>query len=804
VKRRLGKRAKKIEAPEAPTMNDHMQKRVREAVFLLITAVSIYLLVALFTYHAMDPGWSHSSSHAPIANAAGKAGAWLADFSLYALGYLAFIFPILITYAAWVYFRYRKEEGKSFHYPMMLLRFSGFFLIILSGAALATMYIKPTLTALPFDSGGIVGGVIAWHMVSIFSYTGSGIFLLALFLIGTTLFTGFSWLKLAERTGAACLSLARFTHKKIASGDWHLVIGRLLEKREARAEQKTYAMEQEPLAPRIEPQLLSDDAPPKVTLTERISRKIPKIARTEKEPVSMPDIPTAKKTMSYRKPRMGSMPKLSLLDEAKPNLQAAYSNQQLAERSNEVESRLADFGVQAKVTAVNPGPVVTRFELQLAAGTKVSKISTLAKDLARSLSVVSVRVVEVIPGKSVIGLELPNEHRAVVALQDVLASRVYKSAHSALTLALGMDIAGHPVIADLGKMPHLLVAGTTGSGKSVSLNAMLLSLLYKSTPAQLRMILIDPKMLELSVYDGIPHLLVPVVTDMKDAATALRWCVAEMERRYRVMATLGVRNIAGYNVKIEEAKKNNKPIPDPFQEQVDNMEQQYLEALPEIVVLADEFADMMVVVGKKVETLIARLAQKARAAGIHLILATQRPSVDVITGLIKANIPARIAFQVSSKVDSRTILDQQGADQLLGHGDMLYLPPGLGVPVRVHGAYVGDDEVHRVVNHLKTTAEPQYLNEILDAPADFSSGDPVVDAAFDVGSSDAERDEFYDQAVHMVTKARRVSVSSVQRRFKIGYNRASRIVEAMELAGVVSTMEGNGSREVLAPPPRDG
>ncbi len=413
---------------------------------------------------------------------------------------------------------------------------------------------------------------------------------------------------------------------------------------------------------------------------------------------------------------------------------------------------------------------------------------------------ISVRVVEVIPGKSVIGLELPNDHREVVSLQDVLASRQYNNARSVLSLALGKDIAGHPVIVDLAKMPHLLVAGTTGSGKSVGLNAMLLSLLYKASPQQLRLIMIDPKMLELAVYDGIPHLLTPVVTDMKDASNALRWCVIEMERRYRLMAALGVRNLAGFNAKVGEAIAKGKPLLDPFTRDEETGEPKTLDELPQIVVIADEFADMMVVVGKKVETLIARLAQKARAAGIHLVLATQRPSVDVITGLIKANIPTRIAFQVSSKIDSRTILDQQGAEQLLGHGDMLYLAPGTGVPVRVHGAFVSDDEVHRVVGYLKENAEPNYCEDILNENIgqDLSGYTQAAD-----GENDAERDEFYDEAVHFVAKSRRVSISSIQRRFKIGYNRAARIVEAMETAGVVSAMENNGSREVLVPPPTE-
>lgn len=470
--------------------------------------------------------------------------------------------------------------------------------------------------------------------------------------------------------------------------------------------------------------------------------------------------------------------------------------------SRNVELRLHDFGIEAQVVAVHPGPVVTRLELQLAAGTKVSRITSLAKDLARSLSVISVRIVEIIPGKSVIGLELPNINREVVRLREILSSQQYEHTHSPLALALGKDIAGYPVIVDLAKMPHLLVAGTTGSGKSVCLNALLLSLLYKYTPTEVKLILIDPKMLELSVYADIPHLLAPVVTDMKEAINAFRWCVAEMERRYKLMMTLGVRNISGYNNKIREAKNKGAPLLDPLWHDHDGDKSEELQELPYIVVLADEYADMMMVVGKKVEELIARIAQKARAAGIHLILATQRPSVDVVTGLIKANIPTRIAFQVSSKIDSRTILDQAGAEQLLGFGDMLYLPPGSGIPVRIHGAFVMDEEVHRVVKDLRSHGQPEYLEEILDGSVGPIVGiDNENSLEFSTGASDAEQDPLYDQAVKIVVESRRASVSNVQRRLKIGYNRAARIVEAMEAAGIVGPMETNGNREVLAPSP---
>ncbi|MCC6715289.1 MAG: cell division protein FtsK, partial [Gammaproteobacteria bacterium] len=484
-----------------------------------------------------------------------------------------------------------------------------------------------------------------------------------------------------------------------------------------------------------------------------------------------------------------------------PPAKGGYSEETLEAMSRQVELKLADFGVEAQVVAVHPGPVITRFELQPAAGVKVSRITNLAKDLARSLSVVSVRVVEVIPGKSTVGLEIPNTKREVVTLSEMLSAREYEASTSPLTLALGKDIGGKPVVVDLARMPHLLVAGTTGSGKSVALNAMILSLLYKSTPSDIRLIMIDPKMLELSVYEGIPVLLAPVVTDMKEAANALRWCVNEMERRYRLMAALGVRNIGGYNRKVQDAIEAGKPLVDPLVRAsgAEEEETPTLDALPYVVVIVDELADMMMTVGKKVEELIARLAQKARAAGIHLILATQRPSVDVITGLIKANIPSRIAFQVSSRVDSRTILDQMGAETLLGHGDMLYLPPGVGLPTRVHGAFVSDQEVHQVVAHLKASGTPEYIDAIV-------CGDLDEDLAGNGGYGEAngtaeDVDVLYDEAVRFVTETRRASVSAVQRRLKIGYNRAARMVEEMERAGVVGSLQSNGTREVLAPPP---
>jgi S-DNA-T family DNA segregation ATPase FtsK/SpoIIIE len=496
----------------------------------------------------------------------------------------------------------------------------------------------------------------------------------------------------------------------------------------------------------------------------------------------------------------GRIPPLALLDDPRP-VRTGYSKAVLEAMSQQLELKLLDFGIEIQVVSVHPGPVITRFEILPAPGVKVNQISNLAKDLARSLSVSGVRVVEIIPGKSVMGLEIPNEHRELVVLSEIIRSRNFDRSPSSLTLALGKDISGKAVVADLAKMPHLLVAGTTGSGKSVAINAMILSLLYKATPDEVRLILIDPKMLELNIYEGIPHLIAPVVTDMKEAANALRWCVAEMERRYRLMATLGVRNISGYNKKIREAQSAGRPIKDPLFDKSrlllnPDAEPEPLETLPFIVVVVDEFADMIMVVGKKVEELIARLAQKARASGLHLILATQRPSVDVITGLIKSNIPTRIAFQVSSKIDSRTILDQMGAETLLGHGDMLFLPPGTSVPERIHGAFVDDHEVHAVIKAIKKTGEPNYIYSVVE-----ESSFPVLPGEAATDSSGAEADPLYDEAVAVVTETRKASISYVQRRLKIGYNRAARMIEEMEAAGVVSMVQSNGSREVLAPPP---
>ena len=797
----LAKKAKRKSASEQSLSSGSAAKifffRIKEGLLLVSFALSGFLLLALTSYRYDDPAWTHSSIVTSIANKGGRVGAWLSDVLLFFLGYMAYAIPLIICYCAWMTYlhRHRQETPTPFKYPMIAMKLLGMATILAAGSSfVALLFVMPPNT-FPHNSGGVVGSMIAYHSLVYLNFIGSIIMIVTLFLIGVTLLTGLSWLILVEKIGLTVWKFSGFLREfSRVTNTLSLLKCRcaelwsrfILVVEVANAKVKSWRK------PAGIDQESSETASSKPPMMKSV------VSKVHKSPVSdgadMVTETSQQAVPRYKKSKV--TPKLSLLDKPNKSKKSELTPGYLEARSREVEQKLADFGVTVKVVSVYPGPVVTRYEMTLAAGTKVNKITALAKDLARSLSVVSVRIVEVIPGKSVIGLELPNECREDVSLHEVIASQQYENARSPLSLALGKDIAGHPVVVDLAKMPHLLVAGTTGSGKSVSLNAMLLSLLYKASPDQLRMILIDPKMLELAVYDGIPHLLTPVVTDMKDAAIALRWCVMEMERRYRLMASLGVRNVAGYNAKVRQAKQKGAPLLDPLYKDIDQ-EAPELDELPQIVVIADEFADMMVVVGKKVETLIARLAQKARAAGVHLIFATQRPSVDVITGLIKANIPSRIAFQVSSKIDSRTILDQQGADQLLGYGDMLYLAPGTGLPVRVHGAYVSDDEVHRVVSNLKAQAQPDYLNDILSDTALDPSG--YTQAA--VYGSDAEQDEFYDEAVKFVTETRKVSISSIQRRFKIGYNRSASIVEAMEQSGVVSAMENNGSREVLAPPP---
>ena len=653
-------------------------------------------------------------------------------------------------------------------------------------------------------AGGLLGRFIALGFNYALNAQGAALLLLAIFLVGITWLTGLSWIRVIEFIGCYTLVLIHnmylILQKSLKGIQWtqQSLIKPLLTRLLTR--DKPSHNEPRKVEPvlirreRVEP-LLKKEVPSRFIAENSNPLESPvKASVPESLPLIMPAaVPSRPESRTSKVQVTPGLPDLLLLDKGEPGKAlGGYTHQELETMSRDLEQHLLDFGIQADVVAVHPGPVITRFELQLAAGVKASKLSALSKDLARSLSVFSVRVVEIIPGKTVVGLELPNQYRQVVRLSEVLSSEVYQQSHSPLTLALGVDIAGHPMVVDLAKMPHLLVAGTTGSGKSVGINAMILSILFKSSPEQVRLIMIDPKMLELSVYDGIPHLLTPVVTDMKEAASALRWCVGEMERRYRLMAALGVRNLAGFNTKVAEAAAMGEPLLDPLWKPTDSMQETVpqLEQLPYIIVIIDELADMMMVVGKKVEQLIARIAQKARAAGIHLILATQRPSVDVLTGLIKSNIPTRVSFQVSSKIDSRTILDQQGAESLLGHGDMLYLAPGTGSPLRVHGAFVDDKEVHRIASDWRARGQPEYIDEITQISSDFESG------TGEEGQSTEETDPLYDQAVEFVIQTRKASISGVQRRFKIGYNRAARLVEEMERTGIVGQLDG-GFRDVL-------
>lgn len=783
------------------SVSPHITRRLYEGLLIIGVALSLFILLALLTYHSTDPSWSHPAESNNTLNAAGKVGAWLADMLFCGFGYIAYFIPFLLGYSTWM--TYQKAKGDAeFDHTLLLVKLVGIFLILVAGSSIAGLTIPRAVTHLPESSGGIVGNLIGLSLVDIFNHMGSNLLLLATFLVGITLFSGLSWLALLDLTGRAGIKAVTILWYGIT---FFYRLARQSSERKAKELQAARERAEQARA------LIRDRATLSLTRRKEPQLNLTSTQSSIQSPIEPEPVATLVKTpklstIKMQKPavitptKLG-IPSLELLEKNERTKHQGYSNETLEHMAREVELRLQDFGIEVKVVAVHPGPVITRFELQLAAGVKVSRISNLAKDLARSLSVVSVRIVEVIPGKPVVGLELPNAHREIVRLREVLAADQFQQSRSPLNLALGKDIAGNPVVVDLAKMPHLLVAGTTGSGKSVGLNAMLLSLLYKATPDDVRLIMIDPKMLELSIYDGIPHLLAPVVTDMKEAANALRWCVAEMERRYKLMAALGVRNIAGYNMKIKDADSSGTPLSDPLWQPQDGQEQApVLTTLPYVVVLVDEFADMMMVVGKKVEELIARIAQKARAAGIHLILATQRPSVDVITGLIKANIPTRIAFQVSSRIDSRTILDQQGAEQLLGHGDMLYLPPGSGVPVRVHGAYVADQEVHNVVNYWRSQGAPDYIEAIVQGGFDMNDVAGEGGGAEGAGS---ESDPLYDQAVQIVLETRRASISSIQRRLKIGYNRAARMIEDMEKAGIVSPMESNGSREVLVPPPVD-
>jgi S-DNA-T family DNA segregation ATPase FtsK/SpoIIIE len=756
-----------VQEKTAPTpLPEKIVALLQEARWLVLGVFALYIGLILFGYSKADPGWSHAVQVERIANPGGRVGAWLADLLLYLFGVSAWWWVLFLLFlVAW---GYRRLEG-LFHADRrpFFIALSGFVVLLATSSGLESLRFHSLQKPLPLEPGGMLGIEIGRLFAQFFGFTGGTLLLLALFAAGLSIFTGLSWLKFIERLGAL-LEGAWFGGIGLYQRWQDRRIGReVAQQREAVVEVERKRIEEFHVEPiRIEPAEV----------------EIPKSPRREKERQAplFHDIPG------------GALPPLHLLEEPAHDIEPP-SAETLEFTSRLIERKLADFGVQVKVLAAYPGPVITRYEIEPAVGVKGAQIVNLVKDIARALSVVSVRVVETIPGKSCMGLELPNPKRQTVRLSEILGSKAYHDMHSPLTLTLGKDIGGGPVVVDLAKMPHLLVAGTTGSGKSVGINAMILSLVYKSEPAEVRLILVDPKMLELSVYEGIPHLLAPVVTDMKQAANALQWCVAEMDRHYRFMSALGVRNLSGYNGKIKDAAKAGAPIPNPFSITPENPEP--LTALPYVVVIIDELADLMMVAGKKVEELIARLAQKARAAGIHLVLATQRPSVDVITGLIKANIPTRISFQVSSKIDSRTILDQMGAEALLGQGDMLYLAPGTGVPVRVHGAFVADSEVHAVVDYLKKTGQPEYVDGILDAPG----GEEGEGLGGEGGGPDGEADPLYDQAVEVVLKTRRPSISLVQRHLRIGYNRAARLIEQMERSGLVTPMGANGNREVVVP-----
>jgi S-DNA-T family DNA segregation ATPase FtsK/SpoIIIE len=889
--------------PRQPLPN-RLVRLLSEARWLATAVALLYFVLILLSYNKADPGWSHESAVAHVANLGGRAGAWLADLLLFIFGFSAWWLCVCFTRA--VYKGYRRLHSRFVveqplpepeHQGETVIRWVGFGLMFAGSVGLEYLRMWSLKVELPRAAGGVLGQLIGHAAHTAFGFTGATLLLLLLFGLGFSWYFQVSWLATAERIGesvetawdwfrlryedredralgeaaahrrdeAVVSERAKHVEKHggapvlkqepkappradaqpdpqpdeadaqpvAASG----FLAKAIAKVKAKAEPKADARSEPRAEPRTEPSVDAREEPrfephapshAELRAEPRISlAKAPADPDFDDEPVRMPAAPAARASMAAPAPAAApapikieppmvsvprsdraekerqtalfevsgdsTLPPLGLLDEAPP-VQESVAVETLEFTSRLIEKKLSDFGVEAKVVAAYPGPVVTRYEIEPATGVKGSQIVNLARDLARSLSLTSIRVVETIPGKNYMALELPNPKRQIVRLTEIVGSKVYADSASSLTVALGKDIAGKPVVADLAKMPHLLVAGTTGSGKSVGINATILSLLYKADPADVRLILIDPKMLEMSVYEGIPHLLAPVVTDMRQAGHALNWAVNEMERRYKLMSKLGVRNLAGYNTKIADAAAREEHIPNPFSIVPDNPEP--LDKLPTIVIIIDELADLMMVVGKKVEELIARIAQKARAAGIHLILATQRPSVDVITGLIKANIPTRIAFQVSSKIDSRTILDQMGAETLLGMGDMLYMPPGTGLPVRVHGAFVSDDEVHRVVKHLQSTGEPNYIEGILEGGVaeEGGAGDGVT-----AGEGGGESDAMYDQAVQVVLKNRRASISLVQRHLRIGYNRAARLLEQMEQSGVVSPMQSNGNRDILVP-----
>jgi S-DNA-T family DNA segregation ATPase FtsK/SpoIIIE len=747
---------------KAASLPGQLTALLRESRWLVLVVVAIYLVMILYGYNPEDPAWSHEATAAVPGNPGGAVGAWLADVLLSLFGLSCWWWVAFLLQRVWAGYR-RLRADSLFDRRALSVAIIGFVILLLSSSALESLRLHSLQQVLPQAPGGMLGALIGDPLARAMGFTGSTLILLVLMAIGFSLFSGLSWLRFVDKLGGLLEATFMSVRLRWQTRQDKLIGEQAASEREVEViEEKKRVVEHKPI--RIEPAVVE------VVQSTRSAeeRQTPLFAE-------LPD---------------STLPPLHLLDPP-PQETETISADTLEFTSRLIERKLMDFGVEVKVMAALPGPVITRYEIEPAVGVKGSQIVNLIKDLARALSVISIRVVETIPGKAYMALELPNPRRQVVKLSEILSSQVYADMHSYLTMAMGKDISGKPVVADLAKMPHVLVAGTTGSGKSVAINAMILSLLYKATPQQVRLILVDPKMLELSVYEGIPHLLAPVVTDMRQAASALNWAVQEMDKRYKLMSALGVRNVGGYNQKVREAIKAEQPLTNPFSLTPDAPEA--LEEMPLIVIFIDELADLMMVVGKKIEELIARLAQKARAAGIHLVLATQRPSVDVITGLIKANVPTRVAFQVSSKIDSRTILDQMGAEALLGQGDMLYLAPGTGYPTRVHGAFVSDQEVHRIAEHLKSQSEPNYIEGIL------SSLDEAEEGGEADGHAEAEADPLYDQAVEIVVKSRRASISLVQRHLRIGYNRAARLVEQMERAGVVTPMQSNGNREVIAP-----
>ncbi|QNM98225.1 DNA translocase FtsK [Chitinimonas koreensis] len=794
---------------------------LRESWWLAAVVAGIYLVIILASYNPADPGWSHARSQAVVSNKGGTLGAWLADVLLAMFGLSAWWWVVFCLAA--ILWGYRRLEKVTQNGRLATVAVVGYLLLLLSSSSMEALRLHGMHWSLPDKPGGILGFALGSWLYHGLGFIGATLALLAGLAIGLSLFTGVSWLALMERVGGWIEDSALRVFNGWQARQDRRIGAEAAIAREARVTVGKQKIDEAP-ALRIEEPTL-EIAPSKAVLKEieaerRAEEKAQEQARRAEAQPSLfaaedlppweePAAPAAaaaplrQKTVSKKTPALvqsgrTELPSITLLAPP-PSTQEVVSHETLEYTSRLIERKLAEFGVEVKVVAAYPGPVITRYEIEPAVGVKGSQIVNLMKDLARALSLVSIRVVETIPGKTYMGLELPNPKRQIVRLSEILGSQSYHDSASLLTMAMGKDISGKPVVTDLAKAPHMLVAGTTGSGKSVAMNAIILSFLYKATPDEVRLIMVDPKMLELSIYEGIPHLLAPVVTDMKHAANALNWCVAEMEKRYRLMSAMGVRNLAGFNQKLKDAEKRGDKLTNPFSLTPDNPEP--LEPLPLIVVMIDELADLMMVAGKKIEELIARLAQKARAAGIHLILATQRPSVDVITGLIKANIPTRCAFQVSSKIDSRTILDQMGAEALLGQGDGLFLPPGSGYPQRIHGAFVADEEVHAVVEYLKSQGEPNYIEGILTGSVEGMGGDGGGSGEFGLtgGGEGSEGDELYDRAVAFVLRTRKASISSVQRDLRIGYNRAARLIEQMEQAGLVSPMETNGNRTVLVP-----